>query len=636
MTFRSRLLLASLALALAPLVFLGVRAREGVTARLGAQYAERVAALADGIERDLAREAELIGLRLDRLAEAMSADNRFRLAVQGLDAADRAYLLDFAGQAMQLAGLDVLRIHDESGRVLSSGHFRNEFDAVDPALPASLGRAGEGGVLAVLPTATGPVLALARVRELRIGTRLLAIVGGSAVDARFLERLARGTGLDVRLEGPAEVLAALGSAVSDASDTGRGGSAGTAARTGDGGASVRTEAGGRPVTGPGPVANGELGSATGTAAGRTALPPLVRQVPVRVAGTSPDTAAWFVVSASTLPLEAIRREMDRRLLVISVAAAGLALLLALLASAWLSRPLAELARRAERVDLDRPDVSFDTRRRDEIGALARVLDRMTLRLRASAARLREAERRATIGEIARQVNHDVRNGLIPIRNVVSHLAELAHERPSELPEVFLERQATLESGIGYLQALATNYARISPDRERRPCNVNDVVREVALHAGGAAGRAEMGDPRLVNGPERRGGAGGVRIETDLAVRLPPVLADPVALRRILENLVVNAAESLEGGGGGVRVTTRLERGDEGPRVRVMVSDTGRGMDADERARVFDDFYTTKPRGTGLGLSIVRRLVNDLGGRIMVESEPGRGSTFTVELPAGVE
>ena len=70
-----------------------------------------------------------------------------------------------------------------------------------------------------------------------------------------------------------------------------------------------------------------------------------------------------------------------------------------------------------------------------------------------------------------------------------------------------------------------------------------------------------------------------------------------------------------------------------PVVRIVVADTGSGMRDDEIVKVFDDFYTTKESGTGLGLSIVRRLVMDLNGSIRVESEPGRGSRFVIEMPA---
>jgi len=75
------------------------------------------------------------------------------------------------------------------------------------------------------------------------------------------------------------------------------------------------------------------------------------------------------------------------------------------------------------------------------------------------------------------------------------------------------------------------------------------------------------------------------------------------------------------------------RGRDGGSVRVTVADSGTGMSRQELERAFDDFYTTKPGGTGLGLSIVRRLVLDLNGSVKVETQPGQGTKFLVELPA---
>jgi signal transduction histidine kinase len=128
-------------------------------------------------------------------------------------------------------------------------------------------------------------------------------------------------------------------------------------------------------------------------------------------------------------------------------------------------------------------------------------------------------------------------------------------------------------------------------------------------------------------------ANGARIETHVADSLPAVRSDAVVLRRILDNLMSNAVEALEGRAG--RVTISAELSDRGPerRVRFTIEDTGRGMRREELDRAFDDFYTTKATGTGLGLSVVRRLLTDLGGSIKVETEPGAGSTFIVEIPA---
>src|SRR5439155_3850582 len=218
------------------------------------------------------------------------------------------------------------------------------------------------------------------------------------------------------------------------------------------------------------------------------------------------------------------------------------------------------------------------------------------------ASIRDMERRVAIGDMARQVNHDVKNGLAPLRNVFRHLTQVARDQPANLPQVFTERQGTVESSISYLETLAANYARLYPQSERRSTDVNAVVRDTI--------------------------AGSGLVRTKLADHLPPVSADALVLRRVIENLLSNAVDSLEGKNGTVTVTT--ERGNG--MVRIAVSDTGRGMSKAELDRAFDDFYTTKPGGTGLGLSIVRRLVLDSNGSLNVETELGQGSTFIVEIP----
>jgi signal transduction histidine kinase len=248
-----------------------------------------------------------------------------------------------------------------------------------------------------------------------------------------------------------------------------------------------------------------------------------------------------------------------------------------------------------------------------VGWLSGLLGDWALRLRASTARIREAERRATIGDLARQVNHDIKNGLIPLRNVMRHLAQVERDDPRALPAVFAERRPTVDSSITYLETLATSYQRLSPPLARRDCDLNALVTEVV--------RAERGHDH-------------VELSTDLA-DLPPVVGDPVALRRILENLTANAIDSLESKPGRITVSTQVvEREREPAVVRVTVADTGRGIAADEAKRIFDDFYTTKERGTGLGLSIVRRLVMDLNGTIAVESRPGEGTRMIVDIPTG--
>ena len=495
MTFRTRLLAGFGVVVLVPLVIFGLGIRREMSGRLTAEYERRLAALADVIRADVARQSDGIAARLAALQGAIAADNRFRVAAaQG---GDRAYVLDYAGDAMRVAGLDFLQLLDDEGHVVSSGHFRNEYDRPAP-IPAASGPA-----LVRAHTAEGPFLALVRADSMRLGGRRLTLVGGARVDSLFLSRLARDPELAVSVVLPGDSVA------SDSS---------------------------------------------GVVVAELALP-FFESGDVRGGGP-----ARIVVTHSHSLLAAVRRNVNLWFAV----AVLMSVLLAVLIAGWLStrfsRPLSDL------------------------------------------------ERRVVMGDLARQVNHDIKNGLGPLRNVFRHLVQVAQGDPAKLPQVFTERQGTVESSLGYLETLAANYARLSPQMDQRPTDLNAVVREALRHA------ADVDHAEL---------------HTELPDGLPPVRADGLVLRRVIENLLGNAVDSLEGRPGTVTVAT--ERADG--LVRLSVTDTGRGMTKDELDRAFDDFYTTKPGGTGLGLSIVRRLVLDSNGALRVESEPGRGSRFIVELPA---
>lgn len=553
MSFRSRLFLAFTLAVLLPLGTLAIGVRGEIERRLGAEYARRVAGTTASLRDELERQGSELAGRLAALAGELESDNRFRLAVVRNDPAARRALLDWAGEAMRVSGLSLLELQDDAGRILSSGHFRNEYGLVRPEPARFL--AGIRGAPALLRarTADGRLLALAGLDSLTVNGRRYNLLGGVAA-VRLLRPVPHDPDLTLDL--------ALSS---------------------------------------GPRA----GASDGGSVAEVALPLL------DIAGKSgrADTAR-LLVRQSGATLAGVRRSLDRWFL----AALGISTALGLAAAAWLSarvsRPLRDLAARTEAIDLDRLDQDFPSDRRDEIGALSRVLGAMTARLRTGAARLREAERRVAMGDLARQVNHDIKNGLAPIRNVLHHFDEVARDHPGELVEVYGERRGTLESSVAYLDTLARNYARLTPASSREPCDVNAVVGDVvrAIPAGRALVRAETGGD------------------------LQPIPTDRIALRRIVENLVGNAVDSVAAAGGSVVVSTTAPGGDGSPAVRITVADTGPGMTRAQLDRAFDDFYTTKDGGTGLGLSIVRRLVLDLGGALRVDTALGEGTRVTVELP----
>jgi signal transduction histidine kinase len=405
------------------------------------------------------------------------------------------------------------------------------------------------------------LLALVRRDSFMVGDQTFTLIGGIEVDPPFLSRLARDRAIDVSLRYPD---GEVSTGKSDAGDD----------------ATV-----------------GELGVS------------LIRAHP---GGSIENVQARLYVIQPMTPLKALVRSADSWFLATAAGTIVTALVLAVWVSSRISRPLADLAEKTAVLDLDRLDIEFDGGT-DEVGRLSQLLGELTARLRTSTGRVREAERRATVGDLARQVNHDIKNGLIPLRNVMRHLSQVQQEDPSALASVYAERRQTVDSSLAYLETLATSYARLSPSSNRRPCDLNMLVAEVA---GGAQARglAEVG--------------------TRLGTSLPRVLGDPIAFRRILENLIANAVDSLESKPGQVTISTEAAQREGEPAIRLTVADTGRGMTTEEAGKIFNDFYTTKEGGTGLGLSIVRRLVTDLQGTIGVESTPGKGTRIIIEIPAG--
>jgi signal transduction histidine kinase len=526
-SLRARILLAFAAVVLIPIALLAIGIRQDITRRLSHEYQLRVDSVVAVIGEDLGRESAGIGERLGSLKNALLNDQRFRLAVVGIET-ERGYLANYAANAMRLTGLSVLHIQDGDGRIISSGSDRD-------------------------------LLALGRRDSFMVGDQTFTLIGGIAVDQVFLARLARDRAIVVSLRYPGGEMSS-----------------------------------GKPDEGA-DAAVGELNV------------PLIRS---RAGQSVEDVQAHVRVTQSMAPLHALLRSADSWFLATAAGTGLTALVLAVWVSSRISRPLADLAEKTAVLDLDRLDVQFDEGA-DEVGRLSRLLGELTSRLRSSTARVREAEHRATVGDLARQVNHDIKNGLIPLRNVMRHLAEVQRDDPTALAAVYGERRQTVDSSIAYLETLATSYARLSPPTNRRPCDLNTLIADVAT----AAQAREAVD-----------------VETDLASQLPTVIGDPVAFRRILENLVANAVDSLESKPGRITMSTAVIQRDGEPAIRMTVADTGRGMTTEEAGKIFNDFYTTKEGGTGLGLSIVRRLVMDVQGTIGVESAPGRGTRIVIEIP----
>jgi len=574
MNLRGQILLGSVALAVLPLVLVILTIRTGVQDRFTELDTSRVDNQIRIVRDDLDRQSAELATLLDKLAQTITKDNSFRLGTVGGQKNMRAYVLDFAPRQMSVMDLDMLLIQDESGRTVSSGHFRDAYGTIDSRITKLLSFARGGQALVAARTPEETFLALARSRSVTLGGRKFHLIGGNRLDKQRLNSLNRDGDLALGIIWPEGSFAS--------NDV-------LAYRLATGGPVLETE----------------------YLLRREGMIVRTEHLPLVIDGKLGD--AWLLVTHDRASLNIMLHDIDMRMGAIFLLAIVISVLLAVFLAGRVSRPLRELADRTANLDLDSLNVDFSSTRKDEVGSLSRLLGEMTGRLRDGVKRLRAAEHRATLGEMARQVNHDIRNGITPLRNVLRHLSEVADENPDRLNDVFAERQETLEGGLVYLEDLATHYARLSPGRSPRNCRLYEVIAEA------------MTDPSFT--PD-------TKIVNTVPGNLPLIQADPVSLRRIFDNLIRNALESMPDGRGTVTVDAAVDEDPnlEETRILVSVSDTGEGIPPENLDAIFTDFFTTREGGTGLGLSNVRRLAADCGANIRVTSEPGRGTTFTLSFP----
>lgn len=334
--------------------------------------------------------------------------------------------------------------------------------------------------------------------------------------------------------------------------------------------------------------------------------------------------------------EAYVRTTLRNALWLTAATAVFSCGAALALGSWLvGRPLSALASRARRVGEGDFSSRLRSKRRDELGDLAREVDTMCTRLEVARervesetqarldalAQLRHADRLSTVGRLASGLAHELGTPL----NVVQGRASLIARDASATESVARGASVIVEQSermTGIIRRLL-DFARRRGVKQERVDLRSAAAQSVALLAPLAA----KSGVALVAGPPCAEAF---------------ALADPAQLQQVLSNLVVNAVQATPNGGE-VHVAVGLARarppadvgeGSEGEFVRVDVEDRGVGIAPDDIGRIFEPFFTTKGvgEGTGLGLSVSYGIVREHGGWIAVQSRPGEGSRFSVFLP----
>jgi two-component system nitrogen regulation sensor histidine kinase NtrY len=307
-------------------------------------------------------------------------------------------------------------------------------------------------------------------------------------------------------------------------------------------------------------------------------------------------------------------ELDAFLLKLGIAVASAGIFLGIALSWWatarITRPVRRLAESAGRVAAGDWGATVEVATADEIGQLARAFNRMTHELVEQRERLVQSERVAAWRELARRLAHELKNPLFPLQITVENMQRARDQYPEQFDEVFREGAATLLAELANLKQIISRFSDFAkmPAPEMQRIQLNDLANDTL----------KLFAPQLSQAH--------IVVRTELDPHLPPIMGDHEQLARVLRNLTLNAVDAMPQGG---TLTIRTSAHETG--VRLEVADTGQGLTPEECARLFTPYYTTKTHGTGLGLAIVQSVISDHKGRISVESEPGKGSTFVIDL-----
>ncbi|MEJ2235339.1 MAG: PAS domain S-box protein [Syntrophobacterales bacterium] len=226
--------------------------------------------------------------------------------------------------------------------------------------------------------------------------------------------------------------------------------------------------------------------------------------------------------------------------------------------------------------------------------------------------LQRAEQLKTVGEWATGLVHEIKNPLAGIKGSVEVLADEA-SIPEEDRAIVVQAVEEIKR-IELLLKSLLNFAK-PPEPQLALVDVNDILDKTITFA--------LRHPSLLSES-----SAAINVFKDFDPKLPRTMADPMQMQQVFLNLLLNAVEAMPGGG---MLATKTSYDTKLGSIQITISDTGSGMDESVKSKVYQPFFTTKRKGSGLGLAITRRLVEQHGGQIYVESDPGKGTVFNIFL-----
>jgi signal transduction histidine kinase len=552
---------------------------------------ERTVALIAQFRREFNRRGEEVVRRVQAIASSDAA-TRMALALSHGAPDYGAYLAE-AKTIADNQQLDFLEFVDNQGTIISSAQWPAKFGYKESSLPAAQ-PAPKEAFLRREDLPEGAALSLSAIREVNVGDKPLYVIGGRRIDKDFL----------ATLELPAGMRAmfyqnfATGFSLQLLIDP-----SGTVQHP----------------DGIAPLVERVLQQKQETTelihwSSDAADDETVHAIPLT--GQDNQLMGILLVGNSRRPYVELRQRIRSAALLVGGGGILLAILLSGWAAARVTRPVEQLASAAREVAAGNWNTQVEVTSSDELGELAESFNRMTRELLDQKERLVQTERVAAWRELARRLAHELKNPLFPLQLTVENLIRARQQTPEQFEEVLRESSSTLLAEIANLKTIISRFSEFSkmPQPQFQRVQLNEVVANVA---------------RLFQAQLRAPDRAAIDCQVQLAEPMEPIAADPELLHRAISNLVLNAMDAMPQGG-----TLKLRTRQQDDRAYVEISDTGTGLTSEECERLFTPYYTSKEHGTGLGLAIVQSVVSDHGGRISVQSQAGRGTTFVIELPRG--